>query len=312
MGQPVGVLVDDVLLGHHRFAVDHQPEVEPRAAHVGADNVVVAVGAGEGGDADQPAGRAGVDRPQRGRAGRGQHPPVGLHDQQRGREPALQLTQVPRGGRTDVTVQHRGDRALVLAQPGRHLRRAGHEHIRDRLCQGRCQGLLVRRVREGPQQRDGDGVELVLRDHPGDPLDGRVGVQVDHHLAARVDPLLHLDHSTRHDQRRRQPAAVHREHTFDRPAGDPSGTAHHRECVTVPGGGDQPDPRTPPFEDRVRADGGSVPETLGPLEQGGQVDAGGFRPADSARRARRPPGRPLWTRPSRSDGLPAGPAERSR
>jgi hypothetical protein len=90
-------------------------------------------------------------------------------------------------------------------------------------------------------------------------IDGRVGVHLDHHLAACVDPLLHLDDGTRHDQRHRQPAAVHREHTFDRPSSDPSGTTHHRERVTVPGGGDQPDPCTAPFEDRVRADGGSVP-----------------------------------------------------
>jgi hypothetical protein len=125
----------------------------------------------------------------------------------------------------------------------------GHEYPGDRLGQG----LLVRRVRERPQQRDGDGVELVLGDHPDDLLHGRVGVQFGHHLAA-----------------------VHGEDRLDRPSGDAPGPAHHRERVTMPGRGDQPDPRTASFQYRVGADGGSVPQTLGPAAQGGQVDADSF------------------------------------
>ena len=116
--QPVGVLVDHFLLRHQRLTVDHQPEVERGAAHVGCHHVVVAVGAGEGRDADQPAGRAGVDDAQRGGGGRGQHAAVGLHDQQRGREPALQVAEIPGAGRADVAVEHGGDGALVLAEPG--------------------------------------------------------------------------------------------------------------------------------------------------------------------------------------------------
>ena len=116
--QPVGVLVDHFFLRHHRLTVDHQPDVERGASHVGRHHVVVAVGPGEGPDADQPAGRAGVDDPQGGGGGRRQHAAVELHDQQRGREPALQVAEVARGGRADVAVEHGGNGALVLAEPG--------------------------------------------------------------------------------------------------------------------------------------------------------------------------------------------------
>ena len=134
----------------------------------------------------------------------------------------------------------------------------------------------MRRVCERPQQRDGDGVELVVGDHPADRLGRGVDIELDDDLSARVDPLVHLDHGAGHDQRRRQPAAVHREHALDRATGDPAGAAHHGERVTVPGCGDEPDPGAAPLEHGVGADRGPVSEPLGPLQQRGQVDAHGL------------------------------------
>src|SRR5207248_10631703 len=83
--QAVGVAVDDLLVGDLRPPVDDQADVEGSTAHVGGDDVLVAVHRGQGRGAGQPAGGAGVDGAQRGRGGLvgGQDSAVGLHHRHR-------------------------------------------------------------------------------------------------------------------------------------------------------------------------------------------------------------------------------------
>ena len=148
----------------------------------------------------------------------------------------------------------------------------------------------------------------------GDPADCRVDRPVGHHLAGSRRPA--RAPRGRHPARSaaRAACAVHREHvlrsTGRRPGRAPRIIASASPCPAVV---TSPTRAPGALQDRVRADGGAVAETLGPLEQSRAGRRRRSRPAVSARPAPRPPDRPWWTTTfARPVVVLADPPERSR
>ena len=156
--------------------------------------------------------------------------------------------------RPDVGVDDSRARTLVLADLGQDLRRAGHvDAVADGLADDLLDAPLVRVVGVRVEQRDRDGLDVVLPDLLRDLPDGLL-VELRPGLAARAEPLGDLVPEPAGDERRRalvldvvehrDPQAAHLEHVAE------ALRRHERR------------PRSEPLEHRVRGNRGGVDDAV--------------------------------------------------
>ena len=101
-----------------------------------------------------------------------------------------QALQVGAHDGADVGVDDRGGRALVLLDLGQDVVAGADGAARRALAHDRLQRPLVRRIGEGVDEADGDGVDALGQQ----PVDGGarvLGIQRLLHIARRVDALVH-------------------------------------------------------------------------------------------------------------------------
>ena len=234
-----------------------------RAAHVESDDVRVPRAAGELRRRDHAGGRARLDDGDRlaDRRARGDEPAVRLHDQDRRRdllrvEAFAQPLEVAPDERSDVGVHHRGARALELLDLRQHLMREGEVRIRQPGPQRLAHRALVGRVPIRVEETDRDGLDPLLRRDPID--DGRdiLVVERSQHRPVPVHPLPDLEAQvTLHQRRGLLPAEV---------VGERNPDAAKLEHVPEPVRRDERGARAPPFQNRIRGDGGGVHDLAHP------------------------------------------------
>ena len=162
--------VDLELLRDQRLAALDHAELRGRAAHVERDQVAHVAGRPERGRGERATRRPGLEQAHRkARRSRGRgDAAVREHDVQRPAEaeplePQLEIGEVLLDEPLDVDVRDRRRGALELADLGHDL--AGDRDAqarRDRAHRG-GRALLVERVREAVQERDGEGLDARRR-----------------------------------------------------------------------------------------------------------------------------------------------------
>ena len=192
-----------------RAAVVDQADLGRGAAHVEAQEPLLAQAAGQMGGQHGAAGRPRFDQPHReGACRRQRHQAAGRgHHQDRrpaagGMKPRLHIGQIARHGGLDIGVGDGGGLALVFAHLRAHL--AGERKIEGREAFGHHVGEapLMGRVGIGVKQADGDAFHPHLLDAV-EPGRNPGLVQRHQHLAGGVDPLLHRPAQAARRQRRR-------------------------------------------------------------------------------------------------------------
>jgi len=234
----------------------YQRHVEGGAAHVTEDRIAElgAVGQAKGrADATGGAGFQQQHRLRRHQLGRGKAA-IRLHEQQlaveaRTAQPAAEIGDVARADRAEHGVQHRGAGALILSDLGVHLMRGGEELAGQPLGQEAQRFLLMRRIDEGVQEGDGDGVDIRRRDPVGQPRQ-LVEVEPGDDVAAIVQPFRHLEAIAARHQRAR---IVEAEVVQVRPV--VPGDAAQFQDVAEALGRDQGRLRAGAFDDHVRSHG---------------------------------------------------------
>ena len=180
-----------------RAALD-QADIGGGAAHVEADGALDPQRPGHAAGRGHACGgaRGGKSERQVAQRRRRSHAARGVEEVQPGVSGLLrlQVVEISRRQRHDAGAQRRGRRPLVLP-------RLGIDPVRERdegeaLAQPRAQGLLVRGVGVGMQQRDGDRLGPARLDAP-DRVCHRVRVQCGHDPAVVVEPLAHLEAALR-------------------------------------------------------------------------------------------------------------------
>ena len=169
-------------------------------------------------------------------------------------QPVDERAEVAGDRRPDVGVDDRRARALVLADLGQDLRRAGHvDAVADGLADDLLDAPLVRVIGVGVEQRDRDGLDVVLADPLRDLAHGLL-VELRPGLAAWADPLGDLVPEPAGDERRRALVLDVVEHR------DPQ--AAHLEHVAEALRRHERGPRAEPLEHRVRGDRGGVDDAV--------------------------------------------------
>ena len=278
LGHQIGVFVDHRLLVEHRFsALDHR-DVEGGAAHIGAEDVGLAVSRAEKPRAEDAADRAGIEHQQRAaahvlhrrqpahRMGEQERRPVALGAEKRGQ--ALQIVDHPG---PDIGVHHRRHRALVLAQHRRELGRDGDVDFGMVARDAVAHPALVVAVEERPQEADRDRARAVGDQRVDRPC-RLVVVHRDDHVAGAVEALGDApDHPAVDDRRLRLVEMRLVDHLALGLAGD---LLHHLadgDRVLMPLGGDQPGGDALALDHRVGRDGAAVDQMTAVGEQPGRV-----------------------------------------
>ena len=160
---------DVALLGERDAAVLDQADVGAGAADIDGDDVLDAARRGDVARADHAGGRARQGRQGRRAAdgGGAGDAAVRLHQQQRRddmlvEQALLQARDVGRDAGHHHGVEHRGQRALVLAHHRQHVGRGGDRDAGQLGPQDVGDLALVRRVGEGMQQADRDRLDAEL------------------------------------------------------------------------------------------------------------------------------------------------------
>ena len=181
--------VDRRLLGDLRMQILDDGDIGRRAAHVERDDVPDPARARRPRRAEHAGGRTREHRVD-GRADRPRdaaHAAAGPHHADARAGHVLDATQVPLEDGLYVRVQRRRRRALVLTELGKHVARHRDRDIRaEHLADELGHALLVRRVRVGVEQTDGDAVDAA--DLLERPPDG-VLVELAPHLSVGADPF---------------------------------------------------------------------------------------------------------------------------
>ena len=159
----------------------------------------------------------------------------------------------------DVGVHHGGARALELLDLRQHLVRKGEVRARQPGPQRLAHRALVGRVPIRVEETHRDGLDSFLR---RDPIDDRRDVPVverGQHHPVPVDPLPDLEAQvTLHQRRGLLPAEV---------VGERDADAAKLQHVAEPVRGDERGARAPPFQNRVRGDGGGVHDLAHPARR---------------------------------------------
>lgn len=278
--EPVGVLVDDRLVGHDGLPVDDQSDVEGCAAHVRGDHVAVAVHGSQRGGAGQARGGTGVEDAQRDLRGGGgrDHATAGLHHEQRCPQAVSGQATSHRGEvastrRAYVPVEHGRDRSFVLAEARRDPGGQGDKDVRGHGAGDLFHGLLVLRIGKRPQEHHGHAVEPVLLNKFRDGLRGSRFVQGHHDVPGGIHPFVQLQDRAGDDERSGQRRAADHEHVLHAAPRYPPVSAHDGQRVAMPGGRDHPDAGPGALQDGVRADRRAMAEPLRPGEQVGPGQA---------------------------------------
>ena len=247
-------VTDRGLAPDRRLAVLTERDVGRRAAHVEGEDVVEPRLAGDverAGDAARRAREDAIDRVAHRLARRHQTGVRAEDVDVAGRTDALQLllqaVDVRRDLRPDVRVHARGQRPLVLAELGQHVRGERHREPRIQPLDDLPDLLLVRRVDVRVDEPHGQRLDSRLDQVADDPLDLRL-VDLDHGLAARPHPL---DRLARVGERGRRVRLDH-----DDPARERARRLRAREVEDLREalGRDQPDAGALRLEHRVRRD----------------------------------------------------------
>ena len=258
-GQPHRVVAELLLRRRLGHAVGDQAHVGRRAAHVEGERAADperARGVRGGGHAGRGARHGHRERTRLGRLDRHHAAPRVQEVQGAARgQPRAQVVEVRGGERHDRRIEHRGARALVLAElrvdlaRDREVAEVRREQLPER--------LLVRGIGVGVQQADRDALDPV-RLQLGDERPHLVGRERRQDIALRVHPLGHLEAQVPRHERIRlggQVEAVEMravlprdlEHVAEPARGD---EAHGRDAPLDDGIGDQ---RRAVREERPRA-----------------------------------------------------------
>ena len=247
-----------------RLEVLDDPDVEARPAHVGGDDVAQVGVLGQPLRADHAADRAGTDRRDRAVLAvlEWQHPAVGLHQHQAVAEAelgqaAVERREVPGGARTDVGVDDRGDRPLVLADRSGEFLRGRDERAGSDLLHDLAGALLVGRVLDRPEEADGKGLAPLLGELADGALD-LVLVERDEDVADGVHAFGDPADVVAGDDRLGLVSVGDVEDALGRLAGDPAETTHHQQRVLVAFGREQTDLGSLELDDDVRGHGRAV------------------------------------------------------
>ena len=253
---------DRRLAPDRRLAVLAERDVGGRPSHVEREDVVEAGFARDeerAGDAARRAGEHRVDRVA-GRLARRHQARVRAEDvdvrlRADRLELGLEAADVVGDLRPDVRVHARGERALVLAELGQHVRAQRDREARIEALDDRADLLLVLRVHVRVDERDGERLDPRVDQVADDLLDLRL-VDGDDDVPARVEPL---DRLARVRERRGRIGLDH-----DDPARQRARRLGARQVEDLPEapGRDQPDAGAFRLEHGVRRDRGAVEEVL--------------------------------------------------
>ena len=243
------VVVDDGVARADGLAVHDEADEERRASDVGGDDVRVAELRRQRPRPDDAAGQDAPDRADGGTRGLGRRDgaAVALHDEQRsgqavGPERRLERPEVGAEARSDLGAHDRRGAPGELPDAGADLAGQAHEQVGGGLVDEFAEPLLVGGVAEGPQQRDGDGLDA-LGDEGVDGGAGRSFVERDDDVAVPVEPLRDLEGEALGDQRVGLGLPHDVLEILGRAPEVSAFDVHDEDRVAVPGGGEEADPR---------------------------------------------------------------------
>jgi hypothetical protein len=278
-GDAERIAADTALARDEGLALLDECHVAAGSADVHGDDAVETGPGGRVAASDDAGGRARkehADRPLGGHVG-GRQRAARLHDLQLGLDPRpgqrlLKLLEVRGDDGPHVGVEGREAGALVLAEDRVHFRGQRDAELREALAEDLFRAPLVRRVQEGKEVADGDGLDPVAPPQTGDGLHQLGLIEGDEHGAVRVDPLADADPETAGGEERGR-LAVREEVVHLTPL-----LASDLEDVLEPLRHEQSHCRALLLQDGVGRDGGAVGEPLdigraGPGDPEDAVDA---------------------------------------